>query len=157
MARLEYITLKEAPIEEMLTDFKRYASIPDDSQDDMLLRILRNATLRVQESADRAYLEAEVRQNVQVPPTTGVVRLYLGGGAVSAVVNDNGDQVPYHLLPGGRLQFNPDTGAVSVTFNTQPTEGDRALLSQSIIRYATADYDGAETAELNRILTEAVL
>ena len=44
-----------------------------------------------------------------------------------------------------------------MTYATTPNEGDQVALEQAIIRYATADYDGAETAELNKILSESVL
>lgn len=157
MARLELIQVDETIIERMLTDFKKYASIPDDSLDSMLLRLLKNAALRVQEYADKAFLPCTVRVTLPVPESTGIVRLYLGGGEVSEVVDDRGESVHYAALPGGRLHVYSRVGHVTVTYATAPNEGDQYALEQAVIRYATADYDGAETAELNQILSESVL
>ena len=46
---------------------------------------------------------------------------------------------------------------VSITYTTVPTDGDREALYHTVLRYATADYDGADTQELNSILSEARL
>ena len=59
------------------------------------------------------------------------------------------------LFPGGRLLVYRRNGPVTITYTTRPTEGDREALYHTVLRYATADYDGAETQELNRILSEA--
>lgn len=158
MARLELISVVDGTIiEGMLTDFKQFASVPDDTQDTMLLRILKNAALRVQEYADRAILPCKVRATLPVPESTGIVRLYMGGGTIESATNDRGDDVYYDPLPGGRLQLFGRGGTVVVTYTTVPNEGDQEALAQAVIRYATADYDGAETAELNQILSESVL
>lgn len=157
MARLELISVDDTAVQGLLTDFKQYASIPDDTQDNLLLRILKNAVLRVQEYADRAFLECVVRATLPVPESTGIVRLYLGGGEISEVKNERGDDVFFDTLPGGRLQLYGRGGTVVVKYTTTPSDCDQAALAQAILRYATADYDGAETAELNKILTESVL
>ena len=157
MARLELIQVDETIIEGMLTDFKKYASVPDDSLDSMLLRLLKNAALRVQEYADKAFLPCTVRATLPVPESTGIVRLYLGGGEITSVKNGRGDDVNYEALSGGRVLIYGRVGEVVVTYATAPNEGDQVALEQAIIRYATADYDGAETAELNKILSESVL
>lgn len=156
MARLELITVDETVFEAMLTDFKQYASVPDDTQDEMLLRIIRNAALRVQEYADKAFVRCTVRATLAIP-VSGIVRLYLGGGVVSEVKNDRGEAMSFDYLPGGRLQLFAHSGTAQVTYDVEPNQGDIYSLEQAIIRYATADYDGAETDELNRILTESVL
>ena len=157
MARLEYISISAPAIAGMLEDFKAYASIPDDGQDTYLLKLLRNAVLRVQEYADRAIVECELRVTVQVPAATGIVKLYLGGGNVSSCKNERGEDVPYDNLTEGRLATFVRDGSVTVQYTTVPNAADRDALLQTALRYATADYDGAETAELNRILTEGVL
>ena len=66
-----------------------------------------------------------------------------------------GDFVPFDPLPGGRLLLYRRGIPVTVTYTTQPTDGDREALYHTVLRYATADYDGAETKELNSILSEA--
>lgn len=157
MARFEYISVSETAIAGMLEDFKSYASIPDDCQDTYLIRLLRNAVLRLQGYADRALVECQVRVTLRVPAATGIVKLYLGGGNISSCKDERGNNVPFDVMTDGRiLVFVRDT-TVTVEYTTVPSPADRAALLQTVIRYATADYDGAETAELNRILTEGVI
>lgn len=157
MARLEYISVSETAINGMLTDFKTYASIPDDSQDTYLLKLLRNAVLKVQEYADRAIVECTLRVTLRVPAATGIVKLYMGGGNIASCTDDSGNSVGYDPLPGGRISTFVRDATVTVQYTTVPSEADRTALLQTVLRYATADYDGAETAELNRIMTEGVL
>lgn len=157
MARLEYISVSETAINGMLTDFKTYASIPDDSQDTYLLKLLRNAVLRVQEYADRALVESTLRATLKVPAATGIVKLFQGGGNIIECKDERGNNVPYDVLQDGRLATFVRDVSITVKYTTVPSATEQALLLQAVLRYATADYDGAETAELNRILTEAVL
>ena len=58
-------------------------------------------------------------------------------------------------MADGRLRVGAKGKPVVITYTTEPTEADVLLLKQTVIRYATADFDGAETQELNHILTEA--
>ena len=155
MARLEVIHVEDGFCRGMLEDLKQYASIPDDSRDAMLARILRNAALRVQEYADRPFLETQLRVTAEVPEGTGIVRLYMGGGDIDGCTDAAGEFVRFDPLPDGRLQLYRRGIHVTVTYTTRPTEGDREALYHTVLRYATADYDGAETQELNRILSEA--
>ena len=157
MPRLELISVEEGFCRGMLEDLKQYASIPDGSRDAMLDRILRNATLRVQEYADRALLETTLRVTLPIPEASGIVRLYMGGGDIISVVDGNGNDIPFDTLPDGRLQLFRRGGRATVLYTTRPTHGDREALRHTVLRYATADYDGATTKELNEILTEAVL
>lgn len=155
MARLEVISVEDGFCRGMLEDLKQYASIPDDSRDAMLHRILRNAALRVQESADRPFLATTLKVTAAVPEGTGIIRLYMGGGDIVSCQDAGGGSVPFDPLPGGRLLVYKRGVPVSVTYTTVPTDGDRDALYHTVLRYATADYDGAETQELNQILTEA--
>ncbi len=157
MPRLEVIHVEDVFCRGMLEDLKQYASIPDDSRDAMLTRILRNAALRVQEHADRPFLETQLRVTAVVPEGSGIVRLYMGGGDISGCVDAAGDFVGYDPLPGGRVLVYRRGVPVSITYTTVPTDGDREALYHTVLRYATADYDGADTQELNSILSEARL
>lgn len=154
MARLVIIRADDTYCHGMLAALKSYASIPDDSQDKMLLGLLRKAALRVQEYADRPFLVTECQVTATVPEATGVVRLYMGGGEVTGCTDAAGEFVPFDPLPGGRLLVYRRGIPVTVTYRTQPTEGDQQALYHTVIRHATADYDGADTQELNRILSE---
>lgn len=155
MPRLEVIHVEDGFCRGMLEDLKQYASIPDDSRDAMLQRILRNAALRVQEYADRPFLETTLRLTAEVPAGTGIVSLYMGGGDISGCTDAAGEFVRFDPLPGGRVQLFQREIAVTITYTTKPTEWDREALYHTVLRYATADYDGAETKELNAILSEA--
>ena len=155
MPRLEIIHVEDGFCRGMLEDLKQYASIPDDSRDAMLQRILRNAALRVQEYADRPFLETTLRVTAVVPEGTGIVRLYMGGGDISGCADAAGDFGRFDPLPGGRVLCYQRGIPVTITYTTQPSEGDREALYHTVLRYATADYDGAETQELNAILSEA--
>lgn len=155
MPRLEVIHVEDGFCRGMLEDLKQYASIPDESRDAMLTRILRNAALRVQEYADRPFLETTLRVTAVPDAGNGIVRLYMGGGDIEGCTDAAGDFVPFDPLPGGRLLVYRRNAPVSITYTTRPTEGDREALYHTVLRYATADYDGAETQELNQILSEA--
>jgi len=155
MARLEVIHVEDGFCRGMLEDLKQYASIPDDSRDAMLQRILRNAALRVQEYADRPFLETQCRVTADVPMAGGIVQLYMGGGDIDECVDADGEFMRFDPLPGGKVQCFRRGVPVSITYTTRPTDGDREALYHTVLRYATADYDGAETKELNQILTEA--
>jgi len=157
MARLEYISVSETAIAGMLEDFKSYASIPDDCQDTYLLKLLRNAVLRLQQYADRAIVECQLRVTLRVPAATGVVKLYMGGGNISSCKDERGNDVPYDVMTEGRIATFVRDATITVEYTTVPSLADRSSLLQAVLRYATADYDGAETAELNRILTEGVI
>lgn len=140
----------------LLEEFKQYASIPDGSRDAMLLSILKNAILKVQEYGDRALIPCTVTQVCRVPPT-GVVRLYLGGGDVYGLSNTkSGDFVPFDPLPGGKLILYSRGIEVRIVFQAKPAEADLIKARTTILRYATALYDGEEVETLNKILSESL-
>ena len=154
MPKLELISVEDDFCRGMLEELKQYASVPDDSRDALLNTLLRNAALRVQESADKAILKTKLRLTVQIP-TSGIIRLYMGGGDVEECVDEKGESLRFDPLPGGRLQLYRRGGEATVTYKTQPVQAVLDSLRHTVIRYATADYDGATTQELNQILSEA--
>lgn len=155
MPRLVVISVDSTALENgMLDELKQYASIPDGGNDAVLLQTLKNAALRVQEYADRPFLPTQLRVSLTVP-VSGIVSLYMGGGTIEEVVDEEGNAVEYVSMADGRLRVGAKGKPVVITYTTEPTEADVLLLKQTVIRYATADFDGAETQELNHILTEA--
>ena len=156
MAKLEYIEIAENYSANFLEAFRQYASVPDDSRDALLLAMLKASVLKVQEFADKALAVTTLRVTAKVPEGSGVIRLYMGGGDVTHCTADTGEEVPFDSLPGGRLQLFVRRGTVQVTYTTRPNEGDRQALLPTVLRYATALYDGEEADALNRILTEAL-
>ena len=156
MTRLDVISVDDRFCRGMLEELKQYASIPDGSRDALLTRLLRNAVLRVQEYADRALVPTKVRQTVSIPEAGGIVKLYMGGGTILSIVDGSGEFIPYDPLPGGQLQLFRRGGIAKIEYETAPVKADQDRMWSTVIRYATADYDGADTQELNRILTEGL-
>lgn len=157
MARIDITNIEWNGVlrDNLLEEFKQYASIPDNSRDAMLLSLLKNAILKVQEYGDRALLPCTVTQYSRVPPT-GVVRLYLGGGDIYGLVNvKSGDFVPFEPLPGGKVNLYQRGIEVRIVYATKPTEADCIKARPAILRYATALYDGEEVETLNKILSES--
>ena len=154
MARLEITNIEESFCRSLLEQFKQYASVPDDSRDALLVSLLRTALLRVQESADRALLTCTVKQTSIVPESSGIVKLYLGGGTIVSVTGAWRQAVPHDPLPGAKVQTFVRGQAVEITFVTEPLEETRNELLPSVFRYATALYDGEDAAVLASILNE---
>lgn len=154
MARLEILSVEEGFCRSLLEQFKQYASVPDDSRDALLESLLRTAILRVQESADKAILTCTVRQTSVVPESTGIIRLYLGGGIIKSITGAWRQFVPFDPLPGGKVQTFVRGQVVEVTFETEPNEADKDNLLPSVFRYATALYDGEDASVLASILNE---
>ena len=141
----------------LLEEFKQYASMPDGSRDAVLRGLLQSAILRVQEYGDKALLECVAKQVVTVPEDSGVIRLYLGGGDVESLKKTNdGNSVPFDPLPGGKLNVFVRGCEVEVIFRTKPVVGELERCKATVLRYATALYDGENTAALNSILNEVL-
>lgn len=141
----------------LLEEFKQYASMPDGSRDAVLRGLLQSAILRVQEYGDKALLECVAKQVVTVPEDSGVIRLYLGGGDVESLKKTNdGNSVPFDPLPGGKLNVFVRGCEVEVVFRTKPVVGELERCKATVLRYATALYDGENTAALNSILNEVL-
>lgn len=141
----------------LLEEFKQYASMPDGSRDAVLRGLLQSAILRVQEYGDKALLECVAKQVVTVPEDSGVIRLYLGGGDVESLKKtSDGNSVPFDPLPGGKLNVFVRGCEVEVVFRTKPVVGELERCKATVLRYATALYDGENTAALNSILNEVL-
>ena len=153
MPRLEVISIVKPICPDWLEAFKQYASVPDDGRDALLDTLLRSAILRVQEYADRAIVATNLRLTVD-SGTSGVVKLYEGGGEILSVNDETGGEVPFDPLPGHRLQLFVRNVPVVIEYRTQPLEGDAEGLKPTVYRYATALYDGEEQAVLDAILAE---
>lgn len=155
MPRLELITFDDGFCRSYLEQFKQYASVPDDSRDALLNSLLKTAVLKVQEFADTAIAACTYRVTAAVP-ASGIVRLFMGGGDIVELEDGNGEPVRFDPLPGGRVQTFVRTGAVKVTYQTVPNEGDRERLLPTVFRYGTALYDGEDPDVLKRILMETL-
>lgn len=141
----------------LLTEFRQYASIPDsDTRTANLAAFLSAAIQRVQEYADSAFAECACRLERTVPESRHV-RLYLGGGTITAVTDIEGAAVPYARLSSSIIKVQAVTASdVIVTYTTTPDAVNVARLNATVLRYATALYDGAPQEELGAILNEVL-
>ena len=155
MPRLELISFDDGFCRSYLEQFKQYASVPDDSRDALLAGLLKSAVLKVQEFADTALAVCTYRVTAAVP-ASGVVRLHMGGGDIVGLEDENGEQVRFDPLPGGRVQTFIRTGTVKVTYETVPNDGDRDRYLPTVFRYGTALYDGEDADTLKKILMETL-
>ena len=138
----------------LLPLFKTHASIADETIDDLLIKKLRKAALMVQEYADTAFIETKLRLTA-IGGRTGRIRLYMGGGDVESVTDLGGEAVAYQAVGSTAVQVGI-TRPVVITYTTVPLEGEQERLTETVLRCATALYDGVATDELNRILNEAL-
>lgn len=157
MARLDISGIRWDGVlrDNLLEEFKQYASIPDGSRDAMLLTLLKKAILRVQEYGDRALIPCTATLTCVVPQT-GIVRLYLGGGEITSIVDTRtAGFVRFDPLPGGKIQVFSRGNEVQITYTVTPSEANAINARPVILRYATALYDGDEVETLNKILSES--
>lgn len=155
MASLKATITESAILLPWLNELKQYAAVPDDSRDQMLSNLLRTAILKVQEYADAALVECSVTQTTHLIDGT-VVWLYLGGGVVEGVKNQDGENLPFLAKFDAIFLASPHTGDVRVTYLTVPNPGDIQRLKPVVFRYATALFDGKDSSELGNILNEAL-
>lgn len=134
-----------------MTLFREYASIPDGSPERVLNALLVRAVLRVQEYADRSLLPCTMR--VHDSEAAGGVRLYQSVDEVVSVTDNYGNAVDYTLEGRG---VTVSAEAVTVTYRTEPVQGDIDQLLPVVLQYATALYDGAATGTLTSILKQCL-
>lgn len=151
MIRLTLISAEDIRCE-WLQELKRYAAVPDDSQDALLRGLLKRAALVIQEYADASVLACSFRLDVSGNGDDRI-RLYQTVSEVTGVTDGSGVSVPYSRS-GRDVILGRVSEDVSVTYRTEPLEAERERLAASVIRYATALYDGQDNAELTKIVQE---
>lgn len=135
-----------------LQELKRYASVPDDSQDALLRSLMKRAALVVQEYADSSLLACSFRLDV-TDNGGSRIRLYQTVSGVTSVTDGNGGSLGYSLS-GGCVSLSVPAETVSITYDTAPDEAEIGRLLPVAIRYATALYDGQDNTELDKIIAE---
>lgn len=147
MIRLSLISTEGIGCED-LSELRRYASVPEESQDALLRKLMLRAAVAVQEYADESVIPCTFRLTV-TDNTDTEVKLYQ---SVSEVVSVEG--ASSWSLSGRILTLKGASGTVTVTYRTQPEEGERQRLMPVVLRYATALYDGLGSDELSAIVRE---
>ena len=151
MIRLTIISAEDIRCE-WLQELKRYASVPDDSQDALLRSLLRRAALEVQEYADSSLLACSFRLDV-TDNEDSRIRLYQTVSGVTSVTDGSGRSLGYSLS-GNSVSLSTSSETVSIMYDTVPDEGEVGRLLPVAIRYATALYDGQDNTELTKIIQE---
>ena len=147
------IKLKESaePLADHLEQYKQSASIPDDSRDGILQKLLKTAMLAVQEFSDQAILPCTIEVDVNDVRKGDTVRLYQGGTDVLAVVDQDGEPVEYRKEVGQIRVLQSCPGLVLTYTNTvNVAEAERLL--PICWELATAIYDGEDTKVQGSIL-----
>ncbi len=139
------------PNADHLEQFKQYASVPDDSRDGVLLKMLKRAMLAVQEYSDIAVLPCTIQLTAQDIRKGEAVRLYQGGTTVTSVVDQDANEVPY-TLEGNRVIIGANCKALVVTYTNSVNVAQAEALQPVIWQLATAIYDGEDTKAQASIL-----
>ena len=153
------ITLKTLgiaqPTREHLSMLKQYASVSDNSRDALLKTLLVQAFKIVQETSDKTLLPSKLELTVSERHQAydDMVRLYQCPDEIISVTDGDGVALDYSRS-GRILHCLPWTDTVVVTYTTKPSLAEADTLLVVVLQYATALYDGADTATLNSILAQ---
>jgi hypothetical protein len=148
MIDLEIIERAAIP-SDWLTGAKAYAAIADNAGDAWLLTCVTRAVLSVQEKADKSLIACTIR--VTDEDAQAGVRLYMSVKDIISVTDNKGAMLPYSVE--GRMVY-PLGGTASVTYTTEPSQGNIDLLLPVVYQYATALYDGQDSRTLASILEQ---
>ena len=144
-----------SPTPDMVEALRQYASVPDHGRDKLLEEMLTTAVLRVQEYADCALIPCVCEQTSAIGDDR-MIRLYLGGGEVQSVTGSNGQSISFEPYGKKKVLLYTGTGEATIVFRTLPSMGDVSRCKATVLRYATALYDGETTDVLNTILNEVL-
>ena len=153
MIRLDIIKCAE-PMKAQLDMLKQYASVPDSSRDALLKMLLTRAMKTVQDTAGKSLLPCTLKLTVTERENDSVVvKLYHTPDEIVSVVNGNGDNIGFERR-GNILTLDALAEEVTVIYTTRPDPAQADSLFAVVLQYATALYDGADTATLAQILSQ---
>lgn len=147
------VILSADPTAEQLEKFKRYASIPDCSQDAVLQKILKRAMLAVQDFSDTALLNCSLRLVVMPVARGELIRLYQGGETVLRAVDPYNRPVEY-TRRGNCIHVNQPADVVTVDYQNTVDPAAAEELMPVVWELATAIYDGEDTTAQAAILAK---
>ena len=139
------------PTADHLEQFKQYASVPDNSRDGILQKMLKRAMLAVQAHSDIAMLPCTIEMTVTDVCRGETVRLYQGGKEVLSVTDQAGESVEY-TQEGNRLRIDRSCKALVVVYRNQMNVPQAELLQPVCWELATAIYDGEDAKVQGSIL-----
>ena len=144
------------PLADHLEQFKQYASVPDDSRDGILQKMLKRAMLAVQESSNIALLPCKLEVMVTPVWPGDAIRLYQGGKTVLSVKDTEGEDLAY-AREGDVIKILETHKAWStavVVYQNEVIVPEAEKLQPVVWQLATAIYDGEDTSVQNAILRQ---
>ena len=129
-----------------LADVKTYAKISNSADDTQLTKVLQNATLRVQEYADRALLPCTIE--IDGEGETAQLWQPMINGVTSVTDWATGDDVVSRCLARGTTLFLPRKMHYTIRYTTTPLESEVARLLPYVWEAAAALWDGNTEEEL---------
>ena len=139
------------PTADHLEQFKQYASVPDNSRDGILQKMLKRAMLAVQAHSDIAMLPCTIEMTVTDVCKGETVRLYQGGTEVLSVENQDGESVEF-TQEGNRLRIQSSCKALVVVYRNSVNVPEAEALQPVCWELATAIYDGEDAKVQGDIL-----
>ena len=154
MIRLDIIECAE-PMKAQLDMLKQYASVPDNSRDALLKLLLTRAMKTVQDTAGKSLLPCTLKLTVseRTRDDGNIVKLYHTPEHIISVHNGDDDDISFER-DGNLLLLNTFADTVVVMYKTKPDPAQADSLFAVVLQYATALYDGADTAQLAQILSQ---
>ena len=137
------ITESGEPQADHLEQFKQYASVPDDSRDGVLQKMLKRAMLAVQEHSDTAILPCKFELTITDVKPGEPVRLYQGGKTVIRAEDQNGETVEY-TQAGNSIRVSRRCATLVVVYQNEVNIPEAEKLQPVIWQLATAIYDGED-------------
>lgn len=141
------------PTVDQLEQFKQYASVPTDQRDALLQGCLKRAMLEVQAFANVGLLPSTIRVDVSDARRGEPVKLYQGGTKVLSLTDQNGNAIRYRY----GLDFvipEADAEVLRLEYQNEVLPATYERLRPVLWEYATALYDGADAADLAKILKQ---
>lgn len=131
------------PQTDHLEQFKQYASVPDDSRDGVLQKMLKRAMLAVQEHSDTALLPCKFELTITDVKPEEPVSLYQGGKTVLRAEDKNGETVEY-TQAGNSIRVSRRCATLVVVYQNEVNIPEAEKLQPVIWQLATAIYDGED-------------
>lgn len=131
------------PQADHLEQFKQYASVPDDSRDGVLQKMLKRAMLAVQEHSDTALLPCKFELTITDVKPEDRIRLYQGGKTVTRVEDQDGQPVEFTQV-GSSIRVSRRCATLVVVYQNEVNIPEAEKLQPVIWQLATAIYDGED-------------
>ena len=141
------------PQADHLEQYKQYASVPDDSRDGILHKMLKRAMLQVQAFSDVAMLPCLLELTITDVKAGDTVKLYQGGDTVVSCVDQDGLNAGY-VQEGDALRMLGWSHSLRIVYRNRVVIPEAEALQPVCWELATAIYDGEDTKVQGTILAK---